>query len=386
MNTCLPHVAKKYAASLEANILHHRLIQKLGEAHSLGTSKGSTCCRINRVDEEGVQYMTHTEHHCQKLKSGRICFSPESVIWIKQEQIYCLLVEYKLGRHKNRGNLKQAAHIQKIKDPFLISLAQLKILLEVCAERNNYFQQNSKQYCKKHLLQWAGIVKDKGREEVAAQILAIIKCKQDGLFWQQLNYTCRKTKAGSLTLVQVLGTNDLVVEHITQPSVQEVIWLNIHYKCLYLAEEAPVCWGRLHKELGYNAVLDTAHSILAGTYVYPEDFNEATKELCQECALIKQIVPQDSVGIKITKKDHQAHRKNPKEETLLSKSGLHFGHHMAGSLLEYINHFHALKATLLLQHGLVLERWAQGLSVVLQKMWVLAHHQALSYSTDEGGF
>ncbi len=61
---------------------------------------------INRVDEEGVQYMTHTKRHYQKLKSGRMCFSPESVIWIKRKQIYRLLVEYKLGRHKNRGNLK----------------------------------------------------------------------------------------------------------------------------------------------------------------------------------------------------------------------------------------------------------------------------------------
>jgi hypothetical protein len=83
------------------------------------------------------------------------------------------------------------------------------------------------------------------------------------------------------------------VEHVTQPSIQEAKWSNIHYKCLYLAEKAPVCQGHLHKELGYNVMLDTAHSILAGTYVYPEDLNKATKELCRECALIRQIVPQD---------------------------------------------------------------------------------------------
>jgi hypothetical protein len=29
--------------------------------------------------------------------------------------------------------------------------------------------------------------------------------------------------------------------------------------------QAPVCRGHLRKELGYNVVLDTAHSILAGT-------------------------------------------------------------------------------------------------------------------------
>jgi hypothetical protein len=42
LNTCLPHVAKKYAASLEENILRHRLIKKLGKAHTMGTSKEDT--------------------------------------------------------------------------------------------------------------------------------------------------------------------------------------------------------------------------------------------------------------------------------------------------------------------------------------------------------
>ena len=67
--------------------------------------------------------MTHAERKCRRLKSGRICFSLESVLWIKREQIYCSLVEYKLGQNKNKGNLKQAARIQKIKNPFWISLA-----------------------------------------------------------------------------------------------------------------------------------------------------------------------------------------------------------------------------------------------------------------------
>jgi hypothetical protein len=50
-------------------------------------------------------------------------------------------------------------------------------------------------------------------------------------------------------------------------------------------------------------------------------------------------------------------------------SGLTFSHYMAGILLPYVSHFHALKASLLFHHGLVLKRWAQGLSVMLQKVF-----------------
>jgi hypothetical protein len=114
-------------------------------------------------------------------------------------------------------------------------------------------------------------------------------------------------------------------------------------------------------------VLDTAHAILAGTRVYLEDFDETTKELCRECALIRQVIPQDSFGIKITKEEYRGHWRKTKEETLPSKSGMHFGHYMAGTLSAYIDHFHDLKATLLLHHGLVLDHWTQGLPVMLQK-------------------
>ncbi len=87
--------------------------------------------------------------------------------------------------------------------------------------------------------------------------------------------------------MQVEGLNSLVEEHVTQASIQEAIWSNIHYKRLYLVEEALVCQGQLWEDLGYNAVSSTARAILDGTYAYPETFDEATKELCRECALIR---------------------------------------------------------------------------------------------------
>ena len=33
LNTCLPHIIKKYTEKLEENLQWHRLIEKLGEAH-----------------------------------------------------------------------------------------------------------------------------------------------------------------------------------------------------------------------------------------------------------------------------------------------------------------------------------------------------------------
>ena len=71
-----------------------------------------------------------------------------------------------------------------------------------------------------------------------------------------------------------------------QEDVQKAIFDNIHYKRFYLAEEAPICKGSLREKFGYNATSPTAQAVLDGTYPYPEDFDEATKALCEECACI----------------------------------------------------------------------------------------------------
>ncbi len=148
----LPHVVKKYTENLEENLRQHRLIEKLGKAHSGSTNREGVQSKIGEVDNSSMQFMKHAAKKCRRLKSGRIVFSPKSVIWIKREQIYTSLVEYHLGQNKNRGNLKRAVRRQGIKTPFQISMAELKMRLEVCKERNNYFREHGPCHRKKHLL------------------------------------------------------------------------------------------------------------------------------------------------------------------------------------------------------------------------------------------
>ena len=88
-----------------------------------------------------------------------------------------------------------------------------------------------------------------------------------------------------------------------------MIWANIRYKQLYLAEEAPICHGQMRADFGYNTATRIAADILEGRYMYPEEFDQATKELCEECALIRTIIPKNSVNIKMTKEDYRAHWK-----------------------------------------------------------------------------
>ncbi len=283
--------------------------------------------KIGKVDESSMQFMKRAEKKCRRLKSGRISFSLESVIWIKREQIYKSLLEYQLGRNKNRGNLKRAARKQGIKEPFQITIAELKTRMEVCEECNNYFREHGSRYRKKHLLKRVEIAREEGWDKATTKILAIIQREHDKSFWWKMNYTCRKVKGGSPTSVQVPrnGSEDQVNEHTNQATVHEAIWANIHYKRLYLAKVAPICQGQLCLDFRYNAATRAAADILEERYEFPENFDQATRELCEECALIRKIIPKNSVKIKMSKKDYIAHWRRAKEETSSSRSGFTLG-------------------------------------------------------------
>jgi hypothetical protein len=133
---------------------------------------------------------------------------------------------------------------------------------------------------------YSGAAREDGLNKAAVKILAFIKREQDRDFWRKLNYTCGKTKGGGPTSVQVPrnGQDNQTNEYTTQSTVHEAIWANMHYKRLYLAEEAPICQGQLQTDFGYNAATRIAADILEGRYNYPDNFNQATKQLCKECA------------------------------------------------------------------------------------------------------
>ena len=61
--------------------------------------------------------------------------------------------------------------------------------------------------------------------------------------------------------------------------------------------------------------------------------------------------------------------KGRREATSSSESGLHFGHYIAGCTSEQVAQLHALKSTLVINNGVVIERWARGLSVMLEKLF-----------------
>ncbi len=180
-----------------------------------------------------------------------------------------------------------------------------------------------------------------------------------------------KPRGGSVCRVLMEDENQegVLTENIIQETIQEAIFDNIHRKRFFLVEDTPICSGPLRGQFGYNAVTKTAKAILSGQYAYPPEFNQATQEICKECTRICCMIPKNSISTHVTKEDYQGQRKGHRESTSSLISGKHFGLYIPGIQSDHISHFHALKATLIMKRGIVLDRWARGLLVILEKMF-----------------
>jgi hypothetical protein len=80
------------------------------------------------------------------------------------------------------------------------------------------------------------------------------------------------------------------------------------------------------------------------------------RELFEKNAHIRPMVPSDLVYGLILQERWQKRWNKVKEDMSSSQSGLPFGHYIAGMDCNYISQFHALRVSLAIKKGIVLER------------------------------
>ena len=90
----------------EHKISQHNIVQRLGATHELSTDRSTVMENVDKIAKETKHYMTNAGKKCHESKSGRIPFSPDSVVWIRHSQVYRSILRYHACLIYNRGNLK----------------------------------------------------------------------------------------------------------------------------------------------------------------------------------------------------------------------------------------------------------------------------------------
>ncbi len=209
--------------------------------------------------------MKHAAKKCRRLKSGRIPFSPEALLWICQCQVYRSLLRWHNGKLRNNGNLCRTARRCQINAPFLLTVEDIKLRMSICKEKCDYFRKHGQRHRRQHLTNCIEAAQDRADETAERNILAIIKREKDKAFWRRLNYALGKHVRGqSVRAVQIEDGAGGVLDVNTEEAVQEAIFNEVHRKRYNLAEEAPICQSALRGQFGYSATSPAARSVLDG--------------------------------------------------------------------------------------------------------------------------
>ena len=126
LNSRIPAAAEDYSDIFENLVLEHKLIEHLGKAHESISVAQIFKETISKINVESKQYIAHAEKKCRKIKSGKIPFSPDSILWIKRRQNYRTLMGYHDGNKINKGNFKRAARRVGIRTPMQLSIQEIR--------------------------------------------------------------------------------------------------------------------------------------------------------------------------------------------------------------------------------------------------------------------
>jgi hypothetical protein len=133
---------------------------------------------LNKLDKEGEAYMKHAKKKCCRLKSGCIPFSLEASLWIRQSQVYHLLLRWHAGKIRNRGNLRCMARRCQINAPFQLTVDDIKLRLRICKEKCDYFWKHRKRHQRQHLNQCLERVQERRTRPQSAR-----SCKTLIILW-----------------------------------------------------------------------------------------------------------------------------------------------------------------------------------------------------------
>ena len=246
LNSKIPRCLARYNAKLEELLERHRITEKVVKAHLAANTPDELQATLNAIDSLATDCMLHAEKKCRKFRNGTIPFSPEASIWIKRMQFYRTLLRFQSGKGSNRGNLKRAARrCKQVSCPFSLTVEEISGRLQECKRQCKYFQIHGQRYQTQHLNRRLDAAREKEDEDAERRILQIIRREKERNFLRRLNWALGKRRGASISTVQVQDEDGNVRELTTKDEVEEGIWSYVHHDRYHLAEEAPICQGKL---------------------------------------------------------------------------------------------------------------------------------------------
>ena len=369
LNSRVKRHRDRYLHSVKEGFQNKKIEQMIGSLEGEASFPPSQVVidKLEKLDNLVEEIMLQAERGCRKLFAAHYEFSPEVQNWMDRCHLLKWLLRAHQGKRTNRGNLRRLARKLGMTECLRYTVPELVKLYAATKERAVELMAASPYLRKQYLHQRLHDAIENGRDDEAKYVQNIIRGEAQRKVWQGIKRTVKGTSHAAVVRVEVPQADGSVIECTTKEAVEKAIMDELSTR-FGRAESAPICQGALFDLLGVYADTNAAMQILEGTFEPPAGTDAATIILLEEIARIWEKVGEGEVNIVVTQEDYQYYWRRVKEKISSSFSGLHFGHYKAIAHDDYLSDLLARKLSLIAATGSAPERWARGLSVMLEKI------------------
>ena len=383
LNSKVQRIRDSYIQSLEKAFQKGHILSRLESLQKDATFPASAevAKALERIDNEMEEMMLASEKSCRKLYAAHYEFSPTVQFWLNRCRAYRALIKLRgkmdiagasdprhpAVRKMNSANTYRSAERAGIRHAKDLSRDDLLLQYGHCREQTKRLLAESPWLRRQFLSRKLEDAMLNNDERDAKRTKEMLRRESQSKTWRSIQRVTKPNKAGAVTFVDVKNADGTTTRHSTKGTVEQAIAEEILPR-FGRASNAPICQGALFGLLGYGANTETAIEILEGRFNPPDGTDGPTLLLLDEIARIWSEMEEGNVNIVVTKDDFQYFWKRMNERTSSSYSKLHIGHYKSAAYSDELSKIHALKLSLISQTGSAPDRWARGLSVMLEKI------------------
>jgi hypothetical protein len=368
--TCkIERVRKSYNKVLLQLTERHRMFAKMSalQQDALQMDSATFILRFNQWDREMSELMHSAEDKSSKFKHDDIEFSPVVGIWLNRLRIYKYIRRFKSGLVPDPRNLFRACQRAEIPQPRSITPDELEASILACETKLKQLKQQAPLLRHQHLQNRLISAQEKEDDDAIREIIRILKREANQKEWRNLRSVTKPRTGGAAIAIKV-RTPTGETHYTTQEGVEQGA-ASVLQERFCLGRRAPMCSGQLFSDIGYIGDTAATQSILEGTYSFPPDTDEPTMFLLREASKIYNKMSTVELSSFVSTEDFQYSWKHINENIQSSRSGLHFAHYKAAAHCDYLSALHAAKLSLAASTGMPLDRWGDGLTVLLEKLF-----------------
>jgi endonuclease/exonuclease/phosphatase family metal-dependent hydrolase len=369
LNSKVKRVRHRYLELVRKGFKERKIEKRIKELERIATFPPTqeVIDKMEKLDKLVESIMTASENRCRIIYPAHYEFSPEIQNWLDRCHLLKWMLRYHQGKRVNAGNMRRFARRLGVKNCMKYSAEEVvEMYRETKAHTKDLMAESA--YLRKNFLhEKLNDAIANGRDEEANRVRSVLRGEAQRKQWQGILRATKPRGVTSVTRVEVTQEDGTTREYSTKESVEEALMTELRTR-FGRAATAPICQGVLYDLLGVYADTDAAIDILEGRFVPPADVDQRTLILLEEIANIWRKMGEGEVSIAISTEDYQYYWKHVKERISSSISGLHFGHYKSIAHDDELSSLLARKLSLITKTGAAPERWARGLSVMLEKI------------------